>query len=277
MKIVSDSSSDLLEQVGVAYGSVPLRIITSEKEYADTAALDVAGMLDDLRAYKGRSASSCPNVRDWLEAFEGYDEIFCVTITGGLSGSYNTAQSAAREYTDGHPHRKVFVIDSLSTGPESALIIEKLGELITRGASFEEIVERIKAYQSRTHLIFALESMHNLACNGRVSPWVAKLAGVLGIRVVGKASDEGTLEITNKVRGEEKMIKAVLSNMSANGYRGGRVALHHCENRSLAQRMKHALLSGFPKADITVRSTRGLCSFYAERGGLMIGYESGEA
>ena len=113
---------------------------------------------------------------------------------------------AKTAYEETYPDRKVYVFDSLSTGPEMALIIDKFKELIVSGVEFEEACEQIEVYSKSTGLIFMLESMRNLANNGRVSPLTAKMAGVLGIRVVGKASDKGELETLNKSRGEAKAL-----------------------------------------------------------------------
>ena len=272
-KIISDSSSDLTELSGVPFESVPLKIITSEKEYVDDKNLNVHAMLADLEQYKGRSSTSCPNTDDWKRAFEDADNVFCVTITSGLSGSCNCARISTSEYVEENPGKNAFVVDSLSTGPESALIIEKLRELIGEKLKFEEIKEKILEYKSKTHLIFALESMHNLANNGRVSPLVAKIAGVLGIRVVGKASNEGTLEITDKTRGLQKTISTIVENMKNSGFIGGKVKIHHCENPSALEALKAAIMNAFPAAKIETALTRGLCSFYAERGGILVGFE----
>ncbi len=272
-KIVTDSSADLLVIEDVPFCSVPLKIVTSEQEYVDTAELDVSAMLADLKSYKGRSGSSCPNPEDYLAAFGDSENVFCITITSGLSGSCNSANAAAREYTELHPDRRVHVIDSLSTGPECRLIIEKIRELILIDKSFDEIVTEVAEYQRRTHLIFALESLHNLANNGRVNPIVAKISGFLGIRVVGKASDAGTLEITNKSRGAQGALASILKNMKSEGYVGGRVIIHHAENENLAAALRDKILAEFPAADITVGRARGLCSFYAESGGLLVGFE----
>lgn len=271
--IVSDSSSDLLILPGMDYANVPLKIITDKKEYVDDASLDVDGMIADLRSYKGISKSSCPNIDDWTAAFGDHDHILCVTITSGLSGSNNTANLALQEHLNTHPDKQGMVIDSLSTGPENALIIEKLQEMIEAKFSFEEIKQKIKEYQAKTHLIFSLDSLRNLANNGRVSTAVAKVAGILGIRVIGKASEEGTLEITNKARGRSKALADILSNMLKTGYAGGKVRIHHCQNLEAAESLVEMIKQKFHDAVIKVQETRGLCSFYAESGGLLIGYE----
>lgn len=94
-KIVVDSSSNLYTLSGVDFACVPLKIVTDDGEYLDTAELDAVGMAQTLRSYKGKTGTSCPNVADWLAAYEGAEEVFVVTITGTLSGSYNAAQLAA--------------------------------------------------------------------------------------------------------------------------------------------------------------------------------------
>ena len=128
IKIVADSSADVLTLAGIPFASAPLKIITDQREFVDDAALNVEDMVAWFDTYKGKSKTSCPNPSDWLEAFDGADEVYCVTITSGLSGSYNAAEIAARTYVEQHPERKVHVFDSLSTGPEMALIAEKIRE-----------------------------------------------------------------------------------------------------------------------------------------------------
>ena len=272
-KIVTDSSSDLLSLASVPFEAVPLKIQTAEREFTDCFQTDVDEMLSYLAAYRGRSGSACPNTQEWLEAFGDAENVFCVTITSGLSGSYNAASVAAREYMESHEDRHVFVLDSLSTGAESALLIEKLRELILQELSFEDIVAGIKQYVAHTHLLFSLESLHNLANNGRVSMLTAKFAGLIGIRVVGCASAAGTLEILEKARGNENALRALMAQMQANGYCGGRVRIHHCQNVASAEALAQKIHATYPKADITIAPTRALCSFYAERGGLLVGYE----
>ena len=202
-KIVANSSANLLTLKNVPFASAPLKVITSEKEFVDTASLDVSSMLDYFSQYKGKSKTSCPNPADWIDAFGDADDVFCVAITSGLSGSYNAARIAKQMYEADHEGARVHVIDSLSAGPELTLIAEKLEMLILQGMDYEEICDTIDAYKQNTGLLFMLESLNNFAANGRVSPAVAKIAGVLGIRIVGKASDQGTLAPTDKCRGPQ--------------------------------------------------------------------------
>ncbi len=273
-KIVSDSSSDIKELSGIDFESAPLKIITSEREYVDDKSLDVVGMLSDLKKYKGKSRTSCPNSEEFLLAFGECENVFCITITSNLSGSFNAASVAAKTYLADHPDRRVHVIDSLSTGPESALVIERLRDLILEGKDFETVKTEITDYNlNHTRLLFALESMHNLANNGRVSPIVARMAGLLGIRAIGRASDVGTLEMICKSRGPEATARDILANMIGDGYKGGRVKIHHANNLPAAELLISKIKDIYPEAKIDVGMAGGLCSFYAEQGGLLIGFE----
>jgi DegV family protein with EDD domain len=273
VKIVADSSANLMEIKTVAFEAAPLKIITAQREFVDDRNLDLDEMIAFFKSYKGRSQSSCPNPEDWLTTFGEAEDIFCVAITSGLSGSYNAACIAKEMYEAEHPGRRVFVIDSLSAGPELTLLVEKLEELIVAGKSFEEICAYIPEYQKKTGLLFMLESLNNFAANGRVSPAVAKIAGVLGIRIVGRASDAGTLEPTDKCRGEEKSLKTILKHLKESGLKTGKVALAHCSNAFAANTLKNLIETDLPDVTVKIGRNLGLCSFYAEKGGLLVGFE----
>ena len=100
VKILSDSASDLLALPHIPFETAPLKIITDKKEYVDNHRLSVEGMVNDLKIYKGRSSTSCPNTEEWLAAFGDAEEIYCVTLTGTLSGSYNAAMTAKLAYRE---------------------------------------------------------------------------------------------------------------------------------------------------------------------------------
>ena len=274
IRIVADSAADVTALDQVPFACVPLKILTSIKEYVDDKLLDVAQMVADLANYSGKSSTACPNAAEWLEAFGDAEEVYCVTITSNLSGSYNAACIAKEEYESLHPGRRVMVIDSLSAGPEETLLVEKLQSLLLGGKSFEEVGTSIREYLSNTRLLFMLESLKNLANNGRVSPLVAKACGILGIRLVGRASDEGTLEPLDKCRGERKALNTIVQRMKEMGHKGGKVRISHCFNEEAAQQLKELIQREFENVKVEISRARGLCSFYAEKGGLLLGFET---
>ena len=273
IKLVLDSSADVTSMAEIPFAYAPLKVCTAEREFIDDDGLDVVEMVEFLASYKGRSSSSCPNAEDWLTAFGDAEEILCITITGGLSGSYNTACTAKEIYEETHPGRRVEVLDSRTAGPEITLIAHKARDLIREGKDMTEVITQLSGY--KTEILFCLESLHNFANNGRVSKTVAAAAGLLGIRAVGRASDEGTLEMLTKARGEAKAMEAIKTYLAEYGYRGGRLYIHHCFADEVVERLAVSIRRDYPTVETVIRPTRGLCSFYAERGGFLVAFEVG--
>ena len=273
IKIVADSSCDLFRLKHTEFETASMKIITAEREFIDDADLDVDDMANYLYQFKGKSKSSCPNTTDWLEAFGDADEIYCVTITSGLSGSYNSACAAKQIYESENEGKRVHVFDTLSAGPEITLIIEKIEECIDKDMSFEDICNCVTAYMKKTGLVFMLKSLKTFANNGRVSPIVAKLVGIAGICIVGKASDEGTLEPMHKPRGERRALETLVGCLEKEGFKTGKISIGHCQNESAAEQLKELILAKFKNVQIEIHKFRGLCSFYAEKGGVLVGFE----
>ena len=272
IKIVADSSSNITALEGVDFDYASLKILTVEKEYTDNAKLDVNDMVNTLYRYSGKSSTSCPNVNDWLNAFGDAKNIVCFTMTSALSGTHSFACKAKEAYETANPDRRVLIVDSLSTGPEMVLMMDKCRELILLGKTLDEIEKELPLY--KTELLFVLESMKNLANNGRISKLAAAAAGVLGVRAIGKASEEGTLEMLSKCRGASKAAVALVEHAKALGYNGGKIRISHCQNESFAKDFAAKISEEFTTANIVIEECRGLCSFYAEKGGMLIGFEA---
>jgi len=273
-KMVSDSSSNVLTMASAHYASVPMKV-RGDKEYVDDISLNLAEMVEGLKNHKGKSGSACPSVGEWLDAFGDADMIFCTTMSKGLSGSYNSACQAANTYMEENPGKQVYVFNTLSAGPQQAFLNEKVLELAGQGLSFEEIKEKAQEYYRNTHILFCLESMMNLARNGRVPMAVAKIGGMLGIRVCGDVK-AGMITPVHKPRGAKKATQTLVDMMIERGfYDGAQLRIAHCFGEQQAKDLAEATLAKFPNAKITIEPTTALCSFYAEAGGLMIGFEGG--
>ena len=276
-KIVADSGCDYRQlpapAIDTEFVSVPLTIQVADQVFIDDANLDIDHMMETMYTTSEASKSACPSPDDYLRAFEGAKHIFVVTITGALSGSHNSAQLAKNIYLEEHPDTQIHVIDSLSAGGEVDLIVEKINDLIDQGLSFEEVVKAITAYQEKTKLLFVLAKVDNLVKNGRLSKFIGTVVGLLNIRMVGEASETGTLELLQKARGAKKSLQAAYEELIKAGYAGGRIVMAHRSNEKFCQQLSERLRETFPQANIKIVPTSGLCSFYAEDGGLLMGYE----
>lgn len=273
-KIITDSAADLTASniASIPYMSVPLTMTIDNQEWIDDDHLALDDFLAALKATHQEARSSCPNVNDWLAAFADADEIYVVTITSALSGSYNAAKQAATTYCQQHPATKIHVFDSQGASAQMQLIIEKIAALIKQDYSFDKIVTATQNYIEQTALVFSLKELNNLANNGRITPAIAKLARLLGLYIIGTARD-GEFQLLTKVRAAKRSQKALIKEMVAAGYAGGKVRINHVQALAAANSLRDLIHELHPQAQIAIGPCRGLCSFYAENGGLMVGFE----
>ena len=276
-KIIADSGCDFREMANLAkdtqFESVPLTIQVENEIFVDDKQLDIDLMMEKMYASSAASKSACPSPDDYLKSFEGADKIFVVTITGTLSGSNNSAQVAKKIFLEEHPDAHIHVIDSLSAGGEVDLLVTKLNELIQQDLSFDEVVQVISRYQEKTKLLFVLAKVDNLVKNGRLSKLLRTVVGLLNIRMVGEASQTGTLELLQKARGSKKALASAIEELLKAGYKGGRLIIAHRNNEKFCQQFSQLIQEKYPQAQIETIPTSGLCSFYAEEGGILMGYE----
>ncbi|RMC41583.1 DegV family protein [Lactobacillus sp. ESL0233] len=271
VKLIIDSSAN--EKISERLTVVPLTISISGKDFIDDQHLNMADFLDSMAKNTEEGRTSCPSIDEWLKALEGSSRAIMLTITSGLSGSFSSAYQAKQIYEKDNPNSRVIVIDSRTAGPEVSMIQREIERLVDDQTRFVDIEQKISEYKTHTHLLFVLQSLHNLALNGRVSMAVAKVAKMLKINLVGTASEQGKLEPIAKVRGMKRSLNEILKLMNEMNYQGGRVIIDQCNNEKDAQVLKEKILISYPQAEIIIRPMHGLCAFYAEAGSLMVGFD----
>ena len=253
---------------------VPLKLRVGDVEYVDDTDLDVASFMKEMKEFQGATGSAAPSPQEWYNEFEKADMTFAVTITSRLSGSYSSAVAAKDMILEKYPEKKIHIVDSKAAGPGLALIVKKLQQLIQEDKSFEEIVNEITEYTKKVKVFFILESMDNLIKNGRVNALAGKLAGILGIKIMGKASDAGTIELVRKARGKDTIYKKTVEDILNNKYKGGKIMVSHCFNKEKANMIIDMIKEKFSDIESEIVTTGGLCSYYAEEKGLIIAFET---
>ena len=276
-KIVVDTACDFREipnkAENVTYERVPFSLQIEDKVFVDTLDLDIDKMMEEMYASSEPARSACPSPEAYLAAYRGAKNVIVLTLTGGMSGSYNSAIIGEKMLKEENEDVNIHIIDTLSAGGENDLYLLKINELIKEGLSFDEVVSEMKKYQENSKLIFVLEKVDNLVKNGRLNKLTAAVVGLLNMRMVGEASDEGTLHLLHKVRGEKKAVSTVVDEMIKAGYKGGRAVITHRNNESICKKIEDKLKEKFSNVEFIVVPTSGICSFYGEEGGMLLGYE----
>jgi DegV family protein with EDD domain len=229
-------------------------------------------MLTANENHSEMAQTACPAPGEWREKFEPEGPVLAFTISGALSGSYNSACIAKQMVLEDEPDKQIAVIDSRATGPEVAMLIMKGRDLILEGKSIEEIEAALNTEADRIHTVFALASYHNLIKSGRVNRLIGLIAGHLGFWGIGIGSDEGEINIRGKARGDKSMVRFLVDEIKKVGMAGKEILISHCLNEKCALALKEQLEEAFNGIRVILMQTRGLDSFYAERRGLIVGF-----
>ena len=274
--IVADTSCDLRKQdvrtPDVNFETIPFVLQIAGSAYIDDERLDVAAMLEAMEGSPTTPRSACPAPESWAAEFEKAEQSIAITISGNLSGSLNSAVAGRNMVLDEYPEKNIVILDSKSTGPECALCIQHIAQWIRDGHRLDVNKAKAEKFLADCKTTFALCSFDNLVKNGRMSRLTGVVAKVLGMWGIGIASDEGTIVVQGKTRGPKKALAMILEDMQKRGFHGGEAAISHCCNESMARKLRDAILERWSDAKVTVLTTRGLDSFYAERGGLIVAF-----
>lgn len=283
--IVADSSCNLRswkpQAPDTTFVSVPLTIHVGGEEFIDDANLDVAELNRAVAQESQASSSSCPSVGVWAEEFRRADNVVAITISANLSGSYEAANTARtmvldefmRDHAGIMTGKNVFILNSRATGGKMELIVELLDRYLTTNPSFDDVVAYLEKLDAASTVVFSLSSFDNLVKNGRMPRLAGSIASKLNIRMLGTASAEGTIKIIGPTRGEKKMYRKTIEVMASDGYHGGLVYIDHVDNEKSANELKALIEAQWPQAEVHILPCGGLCSYYAEESGLIIGYE----
>lgn len=279
--LIADSSCNLRDYkpkaLDCVFAIAPLKIEVGGEEFVDDASLDVAELNRRVAQESSATGSACPSTGEWAELFGLADNVLAITISSQLSGSYDAAVMARNMVLDeqGSASKKICVVDSKSAGGPLEIAVVLLDRYLTTNpdASFEDISAFAEQVLRSSQVLFSLSSYENLVKNGRMPKLVGSLASTLSIRMLGTASSEGTIKIVGPTRGDKKTYKKIVESMRSDGYHGGVAYIDHVDNLAGAQKVSDAILAEWPDAEIYIVPCGGLCSYYAEQTGLIIGYE----
>ncbi|MBR2030246.1 MAG: DegV family EDD domain-containing protein [Clostridia bacterium] len=274
--IITDSSSDLndfyLLQNNIRFSTVPFAFNIGEKTVIDEAGLDTDKLLTEISKTDKKVTTACPSPQDWCEQMSEEGNYILITISGALSGSFNSANLAKTIINEKYPERKIEVINSCSTGPQIVLLVEYICSIINQQTIFDDVVKGAKIFLNESKISFALSSFDNLVNAGRMPNVVGKIAMLLGIWGVGYATEEGTIEIKKKIRGEKGAIKTLIEDIKERIKKPSYVIISHCHNLKFAEKLKTKIKGPWDNIQVKIMKTRGLCSYYAERGGVIVGF-----
>lgn len=277
-KIIADSCMELtteMKESGI-YSNVPMHLHIGTETIDDNENLVVEELLAKMKKTEGPMRSSCPSPSAYEKLFEESNakEIFVVTISAELSGAYNSAMVAARDFGDANPDKKIAVINSCSASCGETLIGKKIQELKEKGMSFEEVIRYTERYRDSIITKFVIESLDNLRKNGRLAGMTAFICDALNIKPIMVSTDQGTIDKLGQARGMKsalnKLVQSIKDDLKQ--AKGTVLAISHCNNKKRAEFVKELIMKQFDFHEVIVLEQRGLSSLYAGEGGIIVSY-----
>lgn len=275
-KIILDSCGELSEDLKADghFSNVPLELEVDGYRIRDDESFDQKDFLQRVKESLKGPKSACPSPECYMKAMEGEAEnIYVVTLSAKLSGSYNSAVLAKSLYEEEHDEQKnIYVFNSRSASIGETIIGLKIQEYEEAGLSFEEIVAKVEEHIASMNTFFVLETLETLRKAGRLSNLKAAIANTLNIKPVMASTKEGLVQQLGQARGMKKalaqMVQDVVKNTKNCEHRV--LAIAHCNCPERAQYVKEKIeeLAKFKK--IVIVNTAGVSSMYANDGGIIL-------
>lgn len=277
--VIADTTCETTEEMrrdfGITYASFKLDI--DHETFIDNEELDIDDFIDKMNASSNPIKTACPSPGEFKEAMEknlDAEEIFVITISKKLSGTYDSASVARKMFLEENPNKKVHIIDSKSAVAGETNTYIELIELLKKGLTFENVVEKITNFVDNQKTLFVLEDLSNLIKNGRMSKPAGMIANALNIKPVMR-SRNGEIELHEIARGINnsltKMIKAIGSFVEDTS--GKRIVISHVRAPEKVEKIVDGIKKAYNFAKIETIQARGLSSGYAADKGIVIAFE----
>ena len=274
-KIIVDSCGELTEAMKKDghFETASLSIQVDVYNIIDVATFDQADFLKKVAASPNCPKSSCPSPEKYMEGYNcKEDNVYAVTLSSELSGSYNSAILGKNLYHEEHGNKNIYVFNSRAASTSQTLIAMKIQECENVGMSFEEVVEKVEDYIKGQTTYFVLESLEALRKNGRLTGIKAFVASALNIKPVMSADKQGVIIQLGQARGMKKALVKMVDHIINDLVNSEEkiLAISHCNCKERAENVKKMIEERAKLKDIIINDTAGISSLYASDGGIIV-------
>ncbi len=274
-KIIGDSCMDITAEMrkDPHFQIIPLTLQVDDVFVVDDETFDQKNFLKLVAASPNCPKTACPSPETFKKAYRcEADDVFVITLSSPLSGTYNSALVGKRMYEEEYGPKNIAVIDSWSASPGEMRLAMLIQEYCEAGMPFAEIVEKVETFKRdvmRTY--FVLESLDALRKNGRLTGFSAFIATALNIKPVMSA-DQGVIIKLDQVRGINRALTKMCSlAVQRTPHPETRIpVIAHCNNPERAELVKQELLKLVDFKDVLITETAGVATVYASDGGIIL-------
>ena len=274
-KIVVDSCCDLSAQMAQdpCFVQVPLTIRVGGSTFVDDSGLDQGDLLWAMRQSQEAPATACPPPQAYLDAYQGADDVYVVTLSALLSGSHNSAEQARLILEEERPEANVHVFNSCSAASGEVLVALKIRELASAGLPFKKVVREVEQFIYQMQTLFVLESLENLRKNGRLTKLQAVVTSALRIKLLCGATPEGEICKLGQALTVKQALTKMVDRMAADpAHQGRTLAICHCNCLERAFQVRDMVEAKCRFAAIHILEAGGITTVYADDGGIVAAY-----
>jgi len=273
-KIVVDSCCDLPKELEKDnhFSFVPLILMVDDNSIVDDDTFDQADFLKKVRESKNCPKSACPSPERYMNDYSAENvDVYVVTLSAELSGSYNSAQLGRNLYIEEGGTNNVHIFNSMSASGGEALIAMKVKELVEQGLAFDEVVAIAEEFTQNMKTYFVLESLETLRKNGRLTNLQAIIASALNIKPL-MAAEGGKIIKLDQARGVNKALAKMVLLIKEKTVNSQEkiLAIAHCNCFERAEYVKSEVLKLMNFKDVIIVDTAGVSSMYANEGGIIV-------
>jgi DegV family protein with EDD domain len=278
IKIFSDGSADLpkriLEQLGITL--VPLSVHFENDEYKSD--MDLSLFYKKMKDESTLPKTCSPSPNCFYERFQETDpneDILCISLSSALSSTYHHALMGKTMLDEEQPGvRNIEVIDSKNASLGLGLLVYKAAKMAKEGHTMQDMVQTLKRNITEVKNYFVLDTLENVVKGGRLDRVRGAIASVLNIKLLMKASEEGTLEVVEKARGTQNAIKKMIDRIGDAGHdfekRILAIAHSNCEER--AREVMEMILKRYPFKEVIMSEMGPVIGTYAGEGGILVSH-----
>jgi len=252
--------------------SIPLTILLGDEMFSDDDTLDFSTFMEKMKSYTGKTTTAAPSPQLYQKAYDAAGSSFAVTLSSQLSGSYESAE-LGKKLAEEESGAQAHVFDSKSATAGEVLVALEIREMIDAGNPWDKIISSMEDFIHSMKTYFVLENLENLVKNGRMNKIVGEIVTLLNIKPVLGSDGEGNIALFGSTRKRQIAEKlASLVQKSGRDTKGKNMVITHCNNLSLAEKLKEVIEARYAFKEILIVATRGISSVYANEGGIVMAF-----
>ncbi|MFC0523713.1 DegV family protein [Pontibacillus salicampi] len=279
IQLMTDGGSDLpaayQEQYNVTI--VPLNIYFGDQQYVSGVDLDIATFYRKMKEEDELPRSSAPSPHSFYEAYKEVDKdkpIVMFALSKELSTTHDNALIARDMLLEEEPDRNIVVLNTKTATSGMSLLIDEAGRQIKNGMTIEQLIPHMEERIEKTSTLFILRTVENLIKGGRLDRVKGAIAKTLNIKLLMKASEEGTIEVAEKVRGNKKAMRRFVDQIGeyTHSFENKVLALSYSTTEQAAAKLVQEMKDRYGFQDTMLMEMGPLCATYAGEGGYVMSF-----